>query len=327
MKTPKRIAVSGAAGQIGYAILFRIAQGDLLGEDQPVILHLLEVPGAIDALHGVQMELDDCAFPLLDNIIVTSDLEVAFRDVDYAFLVGAKPRGPGMERKDLINDNGQIFAPQGNAINEYASRDVKVLVVGNPANTNCLIAMSNAPDLNPRQFTAMTRLDQNRAVSLLAHQCDVSVNDINHVTIWGNHSSTQYPDISHATVRTQPAIDLVSDDWIQNQFIPTVQQRGAAIIKARNSSSAASAASAALDHMRDWVRGNAAQNWCSMAIPSDGSYGISEGIIYSFPVICENADYQIIQDLDINEFSQIRMTLSEKELLEERNAIKHLLLQ
>lgn len=327
MKTPKRIVISGAAGQIGYAMLFRIAQGELLGDDQPVILHLLEVPGAIEALKGVKMELDDCAFPLLDDMVVTSNLEIAFRDVDYAFLVGAKPRGPGMERKDLILDNGQIFAPQGKAINEHASRDIKVLVVGNPANTNCLIAMSHAPDIDPRQFTAMTRLDQNRAESLLAHQCDVSVNQIRHVAIWGNHSSTQYPDITHATVGQQSALDLVNQDWIQEQFIPTVQQRGAAIIKARNASSAGSAASAALDHMRSWVRGSKTNDWCSMAIPSDGSYGISEGIIYSFPVTCENGDYQIIQGLDINEFSQARMTISEKELFEERNAIQHLLMQ
>jgi malate dehydrogenase len=325
MKPPVRIAVTGAAGQIGYAMLFRIAEGDFLGEDQPVILHLLEVPVAMDAVRGVQMELEDCAFPLLHEIIVTADADVAFRDVDYAFLVGAKPRGPGMERKDLIMDNGQIFAPQGKAINEQASRDIKVLVVGNPANTNCLIAMSHAPDINPRQFTAMTRLDHNRADSLLAQKCGLLVNDIQHLAVWGNHSSTQYPDITHATVRGQPALDLVSEDWVQDVFIPTVQQRGAAIIKARDSSSAASAASAALDHMRDWACDSATDDWCSMAIPSDGSYGISEGIIYSFPVTCQNGEYQIVQGLDISEFSQERMTLSEQELLEEREAIKHLL--
>ncbi|MCW9047967.1 MAG: malate dehydrogenase [Gammaproteobacteria bacterium] len=326
MKPPVRIAVTGAAGQIGYAMLFRISVGYFLGDDQPVILHLLEVPAAMDAVRGVQMELEDCAFPLLHDIIVTADADIAFRDVDYAFLVGSKPRGPGMERKDLIQENGQIFAPQGKAINEQASRDIKVLVVGNPANTNCLIAMSHAPDINPRQFTAMTRLDHNRANALLAQKCGLLVNDICHLAVWGNHSSTQYPDISHATVRGQSALDLVSEDWVRDVFIPTVQQRGAAIIKARGSSSAASAASAALDHMRDWVRGSASHDWCSMAIPSDGSYGISEGIIYSFPVTCENGDYQIIQGLDISEFSQQRMTLSEQELLEEREAIKHLLL-
>ncbi|MCW8933458.1 MAG: malate dehydrogenase [Gammaproteobacteria bacterium] len=326
MKPPVRIAVTGAAGQIGYAMLFRIAVGYFLGDDQPVILHLLEVPAAMDAVRGVQMELEDCAFPLLHDIIVTADADIAFRDVDYAFLVGSKPRGPGMERKDLILENGQIFAPQGKAINEHASRDIKVLVVGNPANTNCLIAMSHAPDINSRQFTAMTRLDHNRAYSLLARKCGLLVNDICHLAVWGNHSSTQYPDISHATVRGQSALDLVSEDWIRDVFIPTVQQRGAAIIKARGSSSAASAASAALDHMRDWVRGSSSNDWCSMAVPSDGSYGISEGIIYSFPVTCENGDYQIVQGLEISEFSQQRMTLSEQELLEEREAIKHLLL-
>ena len=326
MKPPIRIAVTGAAGQIGYAMLFRLAEGDFLGEDQPVILHLLEIPQAMDAVRGVQMELEDCAFPLLHEIVVTADVAVAFRDVDYAFLVGSKPRGPGMERKDLILDNGQIFVPQGKAINDYASRDIKVLVVGNPANTNCLIAMSHAPDINPGQFSAMTRLDHNRANSLLAQQCGLLVNDIHHLAVWGNHSSTQYPDISHATVRGQPALDLVNQDWIQDVFITTVQQRGGAIIKARGSSSAASAASAALDHMRDWARGSADHDWCSMAIASDGSYGISEGIIYSFPVTCENGDYQIVQGLEISEFSQQRMTLSEQELLEERETIKHLLL-
>jgi malate dehydrogenase len=326
MKPPIRIAVTGAAGQIGYAMLFRIAEGDFLGEEQPVILYLLEVPQAMDALRGVQMELEDCAFPLLHGIVVTADANVAFRDVDYAFLVASKPRSQGMERKDLILDNGQIFAPQGEAINKYASRDVKVLVVGNPANTNCLIAMSHAPDINPRQFTAMTRLDHNRADSLLAQKCGLSVNDICHLVIWGNHSSTQYPDISYASVRGQPASALVSEDWLRDEFVPAIQQRGAAIIQARGSSSAASAASAALDHMRDWVRGSAKNDWCSMAVISDGSYGISEGIIYSFPVTCENGDYQIVQGLAISEFSQQRLTLSEQELLEEREVIKHLLL-
>ncbi len=325
MKPPVRVAVTGAAGQIGYAMLFRIARGDFLGADQPVILHLLEVPMAMDAVRGVQMELDDCAFPLLHDIFISSDADLAFRDVDYAFLVGAKPRGPGMERKDLIMDNGKIFSPQGKAINEYASREIKVLVVGNPANTNCLIAMSHAPDINPRQFTSMTRLDHNRASSQLAQKCDLSVNDIRHIAVWGNHSSTQYPDITHATVRGQSALELVDEDWLKNYFIPTVQQRGAAIIQTRGSSSAASAASAALDHMRDWALGSPTQDWCSMAIPSDGSYGISEDLIYSFPVICENGDYQIKQGLDISDFSQERIKISEQELIEEREAIKHLL--
>ena len=325
MKPPVRITITGAAGQIGYAILFRIAEGDFLGMDQPVILHLLEVPMAMDTVRGVQMELEDCAFPLLHKIIVTSDANEAFRDVDYAFLIGSKPRGPGMERKDLILDNGQIFAPQGKAINENASRDVKVLVVGNPANTNCLIAMSHAPDINPCQFTAMSRLDHNRADSLLAIKCGVSVNDVRHIAIWGNHSSTQYPDVTHATVKGQPALDLIDEDWLHETFIPAVQQRGAVIIQTRGASSAASAASAALDHMSDWARGSLTHDWCSMSIPSDGSYGISEGIIYSFPVNCENGDYQIKQGLEISAFSRERMTLTEKELLEEREMIKHLL--
>lgn len=325
MKSPVRIAVTGAAGQIGYAMLFRIARGDFLGADQPVILHLLEVPMAMEAARGVQMELYDCAFPLLHDIVVSSDANVVFRDADYAFLVGAKPRGPGMERKDLIMDNGQIFSPQGKAINEHASRNIKVLVVGNPANTNCLIAMSHAPDINPQQFTSMTRLDHNRASSQLAQKCDALVTDIRQIVVWGNHSSTQYPDISHATVRGQAALELVDEDWLKNDFIPTVQQRGAAIIKTRGSSSAASAASAALDHMRDWALGSPTQDWCSMSIPSDGSYGISQDLIYSFPVTCENGEYQIIQGLDISDFSQQKINLSEQELLEEREAIKHLL--
>lgn len=325
MKPPVRIAVTGAAGQIGYALLFRIAEGDFLGPDQPVILHLLEVPIAMDAVRGVQMELEDCAFPLLHEIVVTANTEVAFRDVDFAFLVGAKPRGPGMERKDLIMDNGQIFAPQGKAINDFASRDVKVLVVGNPANTNCLIAMSHAPDLNPRQFTAMTRLDHNRASSMLAHKCGLLVTDIRQIAIWGNHSSTQYPDITHATVRGQPAMELVDQNWLENTFIPTVQQRGAAIIQARGSSSAASAASAAINHMRDWELGSASGDWCSMAIASEGGYGISEGIIYSYPVNCKAGEYSIQLGLDIDEFSRERLLTSEQELLDERDTIRHLL--
>jgi len=324
MKQPVRITVTGAAGQIGYAMLFRIAGGDFLGPDQPVILQLLEVTPAMEALQGVRMELDDCASPLLHDVITTDDANMAFRDADYVFLVGAKPRGPGMQRKDLIKDNGTIFGPQGRAINEHAARSVKVIVIGNPANTNCLIAMQNAPDLDPRQFTAMTRLDHNRAVSLLAHKTGTQLTAIEKLAIWGNHSLSQYPDLSHTTVNGQPAGNLVDQTWMRETFIPTVQQRGAEIIKARGASSAASAASAALDHMRDWTHGSAS-DWCSMAVPSDGSYGISEGIIYSYPVICNDGDYSIVQDLDIDAFSREKMTASEQELLEEREAIKHLL--
>ncbi|MGB5605544.1 MAG: malate dehydrogenase [Gammaproteobacteria bacterium] len=324
MKQPVRITVTGAAGHIGYAMLFRIAGGDFLGPDQPVILQLLEVTAAMAALQGVRMELDDCASPLLQDVITTDDANVAFRDAEYVFLVGAKPRGFGMERKDLITDNGKIFGPQGRAINEHAARNVKVIVIGNPANTNCLIAMKNAPDLDPRQFSAMTRLDHNRALSLLAHKTGTSVTAIKKLAIWGNHSLSQYPDLSHATIDGKPATGLVDQTWMQDVFIPTVQQRGAEIINARGASSAASAAAAALDHMRDWTHGSDAE-WCSMAIPSDGSYGISEGIIYSFPVICKNGDYSIVQNLEINAFSQEKMIASEQELREEREAIKHLL--
>lgn len=324
MKQPIRIAVTGAAGHIGYAMLFRIAAGDLLGPNQPVILQLLEVPPAMGALQGVRMELDDCASPLLHDVIATDDTAVVFRDADYVFLVGAKPRGAGMQRKDLIKDNGKIFGPQGRAINEHAARSVKVLVIGNPANTNCLIAMQNAPDLAPQQFTAMTRLDHNRALSLLAHKTAVSLSAIEKLAIWGNHSLSQYPDLTHATINGQPAGELVDQAWVRDTFIPTVQQRGADIIKARGASSAASAAAAALDHMRDWIQGSNS-DWCSMAVPSDGSYGIREGIIYSYPVICSNGDYSIVQGLDIDAFSQEKMTASEQELLEEREAIKHLL--
>ena len=324
MKQPIRIAVTGAAGHIGYAMLFRIAAGDFLGPDQPVILQLLEVPPAMGALQGVRMELDDCASPLLHDVIATDDTAVVFRDADYVFLVGAKPRGAGMQRKDLIKDNGKIFGPQGRAINEHAARSVKVLVIGNPANTNCLIAMQNAPDLAPRQFTAMTRLDHNRALSLLAQKTDAPLTAIEKLAIWGNHSLSQYPDLTHATINGQPAGDLVDQTWVRDSFIPTVQQRGAEIIKARGASSAASAAAAALDHMRDWTHGSAS-DWCSMAVPSDGSYGISEGIIYSYPVICSNGDYSIVPNLDIDAFSREKMAASEQELLEEREAIKHLL--
>ncbi|HET6906096.1 MAG TPA: malate dehydrogenase [Rhodanobacteraceae bacterium] len=325
MKAPVRIAVTGAAGQIGYALLFRIAAGDMLGKDQPVILHLLEITPALPALQGVVMELDDCAFPLLQGVVATDDANVAFKDVDYALLVGARPRGPGMERKDLLSANGAIFGPQGKALNAHAKRDVKVLVVGNPANTNALIAQANAPDLDPRCFTAMVRLDHNRAMAQLAQQADAHVNDVKRMIIWGNHSSTQYPDIHHATVKGQRATELVADAWYRDSFIPTVQQRGAAIIKARGASSAASAASAAIDHMRSWALGTAEGDWVSMAVPSDGSYGIAPGVIYGYPVICRNGKYEIVLKLDINEFSRERMDATDKELREERAAVEHLL--
>ncbi|HXS74214.1 MAG TPA: malate dehydrogenase [Rhodanobacteraceae bacterium] len=325
MKAPVRIAVTGAAGQIGYALLFRIAAGDMLGKDQPVIVHLLEITPALPALQGVVMELDDCAFPLLAGVVATDDANVAFKDVDYALLVGARPRGAGMERKDLLSANGAIFGPQGRALNAHAKRDVKVLVVGNPANTNALIAQANAPDLDPRCFTAMVRLDHNRAMAQLAQQTHAHVNDVKRVIIWGNHSSTQYPDIHHATVKGQRATELVEGAWYRDTFIPTVQQRGAAIIKARGASSAASAANAAIDHMRSWALGSAEGDWVSMGVPSDGSYGIAPGVIYGYPVTCRNGKYEIVLKLDINEFSRERMDATEKELREERAAVEHLL--
>ncbi len=325
MKDPVRVAVTGAAGQISYALLFRIASGSMLGPDQPVILQLLEIPQAMEALGGVVMELDDCAFPLLTEVVTSDDPEIAFGDADYALLVGAKPRGPGMERKDLLQENAKIFSAQGKALNAAAARSVKVLVVGNPANTNALITLSNAPDLDARQFTAMTRLDHNRAVSQLAAKCSCASTDIQRMIIWGNHSATQYPDIHHATVNGQPAVAQVDEQWIKSDFIPTVQQRGAAIIKARGASSAASAGSAAIDHMRTWSLGSAPGDWVSMAIPSDGSYGISEGLVYSFPVTCRDGDYTIVQDLEINDYSREQMQATERELVEERDAIRDLL--
>jgi malate dehydrogenase len=325
MKAPVRVAVTGAAGQIGYALLFRIAAGDMLGPDQPVILHLLEITPALPALNGVVMELDDCAFPLLAGVVATDDANVAFKDVDYALLVGARPRGPGMERKDLLSANGAIFGPQGKALNAHAKRDVKVLVVGNPANTNALIAQANAPDLDPKCFTAMVRLDHNRAKGQLAAKTGKHNTDVRKVIIWGNHSSTQYPDLHHATVQGKPALSLVDQDWYEKEFIPTVQQRGAAIIKARGASSAASAASAAIDHMRTWALGTAEGDWASMGIPSDGSYGITPGVIYGYPVTCRNGKYEIVQGLEIGEFSRARMDATDKELREERAAIEHLL--
>lgn len=325
MKTPVRIAITGAAGQISYSLLFRIASGDMLGKDQPVILQLLELTPALTALEGAVMELRDCAFPLLADVITSDKPEEAFADADIALLVGARPRGPGMERKDLLEANAAIFSVQGKALDAVASRDVKVLVVGNPANTNALIAQRNAPNLNPRNFTAMTRLDHNRAIAQLAGKTGSATTQIRHMIIWGNHSATQYPDISKTLVRGKPALDLVDRAWYESDFIPTVQQRGAAIIKARGASSAASAASAAVDHMRDWVMGTEDGTWLSMAVPSDGSYGVEPGLIYSFPVICRNGDYHIVQDLQLDDFSRDRMRITEQELREERDAVAHLL--
>lgn len=324
MKAPVRVAVTGAAGQIGYSLLFRIASGDMLGKDQPVILQLLEITPALEALGGVVMELEDCAFPLVAGISTSDKAEEVFKDADYALLVGARPRGPGMERKDLLEANAAIFSVQGKALNDVASRDVRVLVVGNPANTNALIAQQNAPDLDPGQFTAMTRLDHNRALAQLANQTGVHTQDITRLTVWGNHSSTQYPDISHTLIKGEPAPEKVDRQWYENEFIPTVQQRGAAIIKARGASSAASAASSAIDHMRTWALGTAEGDWTSMGIPSDGSYGITEGIIYSFPVTCSQGRYEIVQGLELDAFSRDRMQATEQELVEERDAVKHL---
>jgi len=325
MKAPVRVAVTGAAGQIAYSLLFRISAGEMLGSDQPVILQLLEITPAMSALNGVAMELNDCAFPLLHEIVMTDDANVAFQDTNYAMLVGARPRGPGMERGDLLSANGQIFQPQGKAINDHAARDVKVLVVGNPANTNALIAMRNAPDLSPSQFTAMTRLDHNRAIGQLAEKTGSAVSEISKITIWGNHSATQYPDINHATVGGKAATDLVDQGWVREQFIPRVQKRGAEIIDARGASSAASAAHAALEHMRDWVGGSPDGGWLSMGLPSDGSYGIPEGVIYSYPVTCGGGAYDIVQGLDIDEFSRVKMDATLKELQEERDAITDLI--
>ena len=325
MKQPVRVAITGAAGQIGYQLCFRIAAGDMLGKDQPVILQLLEITPAMSALEGVVMELRDSAFPLLQDVVFTDDVNVAFKDTDYALLVGARPRGPGMERADLLTANGKIFGPQGAAMNTHASRDIKVLVVGNPANTNALIAQSSAPDLNPRNFTAMTRLDHNRAMAQLAEKTGIHHSLVSKMLIWGNHSSTQYPDISFAQADGKKVTELVDQDWYRDVFIPTVQQRGAAIIKARGASSAASAASSAIDHMRSWALGTADGDWVSMAVPSDGSYGIEAGIIYSYPCVCRDGDYQVVQGLEIDEFSRGRMDATDAELREERAAVEHLL--
>lgn len=325
MKQPVRVTVTGAAGQIGYALLFRIASGAMLGNDQPVILQLLDITPAMDALQGVKMELDDCAFPLLKDVVCTDDPNVGFKDTDYALLVGARPRGPGMERKDLLEANAAIFSVQGKAINAVASRGIKVLVVGNPANTNSLITQRNAPDINPRQFTAMTRLDHNRAMTQMAQKTGNEVTDVTNMTIWGNHSATQYPDLYNAKVKGQSAMDLVDQSWYEEDFIPTVQQRGAAIIKARGASSAASAANAAIDHMHSWALGTEGDDWVSMGVYSDGSYGVAEGLIYSFPCRCKDGDWEIVQGVAINEFSQEKMNATEQELSEERDAVSHLL--
>ena len=325
MKPPVRVAVTGAAGQISYALLLRIASGDMLGHDQPVILQLLEIPPAMEALQGTVMEIEDGAFPLVHDIVASDEPEVAFGDADFAMLVGARPRGPGMERKDLLTANARIFSVQGAAIDAVARRDIRVLVVGNPANTNALIAASNAPNLDRRQFTAMTRLDHNRAISQLATQTGKPSTTITRMSIWGNHSATQYPDIRHALILGSPATELVDHTWVVDHFIPTVQQRGAAIIKARGASSAASAAAAAVDHVRTWVHGTPENDWVSMAVPSDGSYGINDELIYSYPVTCSDGHYEIVQALEIDEFSQARMSETEQELLEERDGVRDLL--
>ncbi len=324
-KKPATITITGAAGHIGYALAFRVASGQMLGSDRPVNLQLLEITPALPSLTGVVMELADCAFPTLNRINATDDPKAAFKDSDYAMLVGARPRGPGMERKDLLLANAQIFSAQGRAINDAASRDVRVLVVGNPANTNSLIAASNAPDIDRRNFTAMTRLDHNRALAQLAAKTGTHTTDVRRMIIWGNHSATQHPDISHCTVAGKPAKSMVEAEWYREEFIPTVQQRGAAVIKARGSSSAASAASAAIDHMRDWALGTPEGDWVSMAVPADGSYGIGEGVTYSCPVTCKDGKYAVVQGLAIDEFTRERMDATHRELLEERDGVKDLI--
>ncbi|MDB2586023.1 malate dehydrogenase [Luminiphilus sp.] len=325
MKTPVTVTVTGAAGQIGYALLFRIASGAMLGADQPVRLNLLDITPALDALEGVRMELEDCAFPLLAGISCSDDPNIAFADTDYALLVGARPRGPGMERKDLLEANAAIFSAQGQAMNAVASRNIKVLVVGNPANTNALIAMHNAPDIAGTQFTAMTRLDHNRAITQIAQKTGARTTDVTHMTIWGNHSATQYPDLYNTRINGESAIELVDQTWFEDTFIPTVQQRGAAIIKARGASSAASAANAAIDHMRTWALGTAENDWTSMGVLSTGAYGVPEGLIYSFPCACKDGVYHVVEGLEINEFSRAKMDATAQELSEERDAVRHLL--
>jgi malate dehydrogenase len=325
MKKPVTVTITGAAGNIGYALAFRVASGQMLGVDQPINLNLLEIPAASAAVHGVVMELNDCAFATLNKVTATSEAGTAFKDCEFAMLVGARPRGPGMERKDLLLENAKIFSAQGKALDAAASRDVRVLVVGNPANTNSLIAQRNAPSLSPKRFTAMTRLDHNRGLAQLTEKTGAKLADVKKMTIWGNHSATQYPDLHHATVGGKPALSLVEESWFKENFIPTVQQRGAAVIKARGTSSAASAAAAALDHMRDWMLGTPAGDWVSMGIPSDGSYGIPEGVIYSYPVTCKGGEYSIVQGLSISEFSREKMAATHRELLEERDGVKDLI--
>ena len=325
MTEPKRIAVTGAAGQICYAMLFRIARGDIYGPDQPVALNLLEITPAMGVLESVRMELDDCAFPLLSEVVCTDDPETALGDVDAALFVGAKPRGPGMERSDLIADNGRIFSALGKVLDGAARPDCKVVVVGNPANTNAFILKANAPNIDPRNVTALTRLDHNRALSQLAHKAGASVNDVKRMTIWGNHSTTQVPDVTHATVGGKPALEVVDRAWAMDEFVPTVAKRGAAVIAARGSSSAASAANGTIDHMATWVRGTEGDDWTSMAVPSDGSYGIEEGLVYSFPVRCSGGDYEIVKDLEMPEPIEKLVRASETELLQERHTVRDLL--
>jgi malate dehydrogenase len=325
MKKPVTVTITGAAGNIGYALAFRVASGQMLGADQPINLNLLEIPAANAAVQGVVMELNDCAFPTLNKVTATSDAVVAFKDCDFGMLVGARPRGPGMERKDLLLENAKIFSAQGKALDAVASRDVRVLVVGNPANTNSLIAQRNAPSLPPHRFTAMTRLDHNRGLAQLTEKSGAPVGLVKKIIIWGNHSATQYPDLHHAMVDGKPALSVVDASWFKETYIPTVQQRGAAVIKARGTSSAASAASAALDHIHDWMLGTPPGDWVSMAVASDGSYGIPEGVTYSYPVTCQNGEYSIVQGLSINDFSRERMQATHRELLEEREGVKDLI--
>mgnify|MGYP003574131632 FL=1 len=325
MKSPVKVTITGAAGHIGYALAFRIASGEMFGPNQSVILRLLEIPQAMSSLNGVGMELEDCAFPLLHDIVLTDDTAIGFRDTDYAILIGAKPRGKGMERKDLITENAKIFSAQGRAINDHASKDVRVLVVGNPANTNALIASANAPDLKREQFSAMTRLDHNRALGQLANKCNVPVADISRMTIWGNHSMTQYPDISQCLVKGGPAFERVSRDWAIDHLIPMIQRRGAAIIQARGLSSAASAADAVVNHVHDWALGTPEGAWVSMAVASDGSYGVEEGVFFSYPVTCKNGEYEIVQGLQLDALSEARLGASEQELREERSVVEDLL--
>jgi malate dehydrogenase len=325
MKKPVTVTITGAAGNIGYALAFRVASGQMLGEDQPINLNLLEIPAASAAVQGVVMELNDCAFPTLNKVTATHDANIAFKDCDFGMLVGARPRGPGMERKDLLLENAKIFSAQGKALEAVAGRGVRVLVVGNPANTNALIAQRNAPSLPPHRFTAMTRLDHNRGLAQLTEKSGASLDEVKRIIIWGNHSATQYPDLHHATVAGRPALSVVEASWFKETFIPTVQQRGAAVIKARGTSSAASAAAAALDHIHDWMQGTPPGDWVSMAVASDGSYGIPEGVVYSYPVTCKSGEYSIVQGLSVSDFSREKMQATHRELLEERDGVKDLI--